>query len=83
MKVDEAQASYWQAPVTRSEIQNVLDEYAQATIQLKTQVMNLDFAVAYLVEKFGITPDEIREFMTKKIAEFTTSQESQNKILPN
>ena len=63
------------------EIQNVLDEYAGAVVQLKTQLMNLDFTIAYLMERFAIKPDEVKEFMTRKLAEFTTNAQPEKSTI--
>jgi len=76
--VDDSQAQYWNGPVSRSEIQDVFDDYTKQIIELRTQLMNLDFAVAFLMEKFQVVPKDIEEFAAKKMIELLEAKKTAN-----
>ncbi len=70
MKPDEVQAAYWQGPVSRLEVQKIFDEYTAGIVEMRTRLLNLDFAVGALAEKLGITPEDVNAYATRKMAEF-------------
>lgn len=74
--VDDAQAAYWNGPVTRSEVQAVLDDYTAATVRLQEQVMKLDFALSYLLDQSKVTPEQITTYMKSKMDEFAEQQKA-------
>ena len=65
--VDAKAAQYWNTPVTRAEVQKAFDEYTAAFTNLHAQVIKLEFAVSYLVERAGVTPDEVSAYMQRKL----------------
>jgi hypothetical protein len=65
----DVQAGYWLGSITRKEAQGVYDEFANAIGATQGTVMKLDAAIAFLFEKFGISPEEVSAWLTKKAAE--------------
>lgn len=74
LKTDDAIARYWNSTVTRGEVQSVFDDFTQFSVKMKEQQLKLDFAVAYICEKLQVTPEEVKEFMDRKIMEFAEAQ---------
>lgn len=70
LQADHATAVFWNGPVSRKEVQKVFDEYTAFNVQLKEQVMKLDFSISYLMERFEVTPQQMSEYMDKKLVEF-------------
>ena len=77
MSVDDAQAAYWQGPVSRSEVQAALDEQAQALVAQQEQLMKLGFSIGFLMEKFQVTQAEVQSWMDKKLVEFQALKASE------
>jgi hypothetical protein len=68
--VDDVQAKFWNSPITRLEAQKIFDDFANALVGIKEQLLKLDFAVGYLLEKGGVKPEDVKEFMDRKMVEY-------------
>jgi hypothetical protein len=75
--VDVVQAAFWNGPLSRLEAQKVFDDYAKVTIEMKEQLLKLDFAVGYLLEKFDVKPEDVKLFMDKKMIEYAEQLKAQ------
>jgi hypothetical protein len=75
--VDATQHAYWHSPVSRLEVQQALDDYTRALMEVKQQLIKLDFVASFLLERLGAKPAEIEEFMQKKVAEMQAQQQAQ------
>lgn len=62
----DAQAAYWCGPISRREAQKVFDEYGAAISQQAMAITRLDMCLAYMAEKFGVTPQDVAEWAKKK-----------------
>jgi hypothetical protein len=72
------QAHYWLGPLSRREAQKIFDEYG-ATIQRQAQALiQQDLCIAYLCEKFGITPDDVLQWAQKKAEQAKVEQPAEN-----
>jgi hypothetical protein len=80
--VDSFQAAYWSGNVTRTEVQGVFDELAQAAIATQQQIIKHEFALSYLLEKLGITPDELTSWMEAKAAELKAKAQTTPAEIP-
>jgi len=76
LKTDDAIARYWTSTASRGEVQAVFDDFSQFSVKMKEQLLKLDFAIAYLIERFNVTPEEIKAFMDKKVLEFAEMQKA-------
>ncbi len=74
--VDDAQAAYWNAPITRADAQNVFDEYAGVLVKMQEQVLKHEFLTGFLMAKFNVTPEEVQTWMNAKAAEFKAQQDA-------
>lgn len=76
--IDDNVAAYWAGAPTRAEIQKVFEDYTAATVQMQERALKMDFAIAFLMEKFGVKPEEVQAFMSAKLAEFQKRKGSAN-----
>lgn len=74
MGVDTVQAQYWNGPLTRAESQKVFDEYAQALTYQSQELMKLKAIISYIMEKFGVTSEEIEAWVAKEVAKVKAAQ---------
>lgn len=81
--VDAVQAAFWNGPMSRLEAQKVFDDYSKVTIQMKEQILKLDFAVGYLLEKFDVKPEDVKLFMDKKMIEYAEQLKQQEAAKQN
>ena len=66
---DRELANYWNSCCPRKDVQKAMDEFAAAFTNLHAQVIKLEFAVSYLVERANVTPDEVSTYMQGKLDE--------------
>jgi energy-converting hydrogenase A subunit M len=89
MKPDTAQANYWNGPITRKEVQEVLDVHASMIQSLLRDVhgstetgqdgligiiAKLDCTIAFLMDRAGISPAEFQTYLNAKMEEFNRIQ---------
>lgn len=60
------QAAYWNGPITRKEAQAVFDDYGRAISAQALAITKVDMVIAYLCDKFGVTPEEIQNWAEAK-----------------
>lgn len=65
-KVDHVQAKYWNGFITRTEAQKVFDEQGQVIMQQAMAIQKLDAVLSYMAEKFGVTHEDINNWMKAK-----------------
>lgn len=65
----DTQAAYWNSPLSRKEAQDVFDQYGSALTGLSTATLRLDAAVAFLMERLGVTPEEFQAWVEKHSAQ--------------
>jgi len=75
--VADYQARFWNGPVTRKEIQAAFDDYTRAAVQMQETLIKLDLTLAYLLERFEVTPEQVQGFVTKKMQEYAAQQAAQ------
>lgn len=68
-------AAYWQGPLTRAEAQKVFDEYAATFRRQATALTQQDMCIAYLCEKFGVTPDDVMKWAEEKVKQAEATPE--------
>lgn len=81
--VDSQQFAYWSSPISRAEVQRVIDEYTQALVALQEKFIKLDFAVGFILEKFEVTPEQVSEFMKAKMEEFAQAEAAKEPPKPS
>lgn len=70
------QAAYWLSGISRREAQKVFDEYGAALGSMGMGLSALDLSVAYICEKFGITPKDVTDWAQKKAEMAKAEQEA-------
>lgn len=75
--VDKVQAKYWNGFITRTEAQKVFDEFQGVIMRQAVMIQQLDAGLTYIAERFGITPNDINEWMKAKAEAAKAAQESQ------
>jgi hypothetical protein len=70
------QEHYWRGSPSRKEMQEVLDEYTKHAQSLEAAIRNLDIVVAFLMERSGASPEEVKAFAEKKLAEAQAAQQA-------
>jgi hypothetical protein len=69
MNVGDVQAAYWNSPLSRTEAQNIFDDYARAIAGQGETIVKVDAAIAFLFDRFGIKPEEFQAWLAKKAEE--------------
>lgn len=78
-KVDHVQAKYWNGFITRTEAQKVFDEQGQVIMQQAMVIQKLDAVLTYMAEKFGVTHEDINNWMKAKNEAVQKAQADANK----
>lgn len=76
---DAVQAFYWNGPLSRKEAQKIFDDLGQACNALMATVTKLDLAVAFLMDRMGVTPQDFAQWHSSKIKELEALQVAQGK----
>lgn len=66
-RADHVQAKYWNGFITRTEIQKVIDEQSGVIAAQAMAIQKLDAVITYVTEKFGISVEEINNWMKAKV----------------
>lgn len=77
-KVDHVQAKYWNGFITRTEAQKVFDEQGQVIMQQAMAIQKLDAVLSYMAEKFGISHEDINNWMKAKSEAVQQAQATAN-----
>jgi energy-converting hydrogenase A subunit M len=88
-KPEDAGAAYWNGPITRKEVQEVLDVHAniiQALLRdvhgstetgqdgLIAIIAKLDMTLAFVMDRLGVSPEEFQKYINAKMEEFLAIQ---------
>lgn len=65
-RADHVQAKYWNGFITRTEAQKVFDEQGQVITAQAMAIQKLDSVISFMVEKFGVTIDDINKWIMAK-----------------
>jgi hypothetical protein len=79
MSVDKVTAKYWNGFITRTEAQKVFDEQGQVITHQAMAIQKLDAVLTYIAEKFGITHEDINNWMKAKNEAAQKAQADANK----
>lgn len=58
---------YWNGKLTRREAQGVFDEQKETIMGLAVQISRLSAVTSYLMEKVGVTAEEINLWVEEKV----------------
>ena len=75
-RIAHAQAHYWNGPLTRAEAQKVFDETAGVIQKANETIVKLDMVLAFLVEKSGVTTEEIQTWIDARVKQMRAQMEA-------
>jgi uncharacterized membrane-anchored protein YhcB (DUF1043 family) len=68
---------FWDGYPTRQEVQNAFNEHAEFMTNLRTSLAQLDVVVSFIVEKLGITHEDVQAFLERKAQELAAAKPEQ------
>ena len=74
--VGDTQAAYWRGNLSRAEAQNSFDQFASTLMGMQQQLIKLEFVLSFIVQKLGITPEEVQAYADAKAKEFIAAQQA-------
>jgi hypothetical protein len=81
-RADHIQAKYWNGFITRTEAQKVFDEQGQVIMSQAMAIQKLDAVISCIAEKFGVTAEDVNNWMKVKAEEAQKANTSANTASP-